>query len=116
MLPSDINNQPLSNNQKRNIFFNTFPKTWRADYRSLAHDIITATILHVKTYMTLKKLEIDKATKKKKDEKEQKEKSGRNAGRKGKSRGKGGQGGHGQGGRGSRPDSKCMKHPDGNHL
>ena len=74
MLPSDINEQPLSDDQKRNIFFNTFPKTWRADYRSSAHDINEATILQVKSYMALKKLEMDKAFKRKKQDKEQKEK------------------------------------------
>ena len=60
LLPRKISEWPLVDDQKRNIFFNTFPKTWRANYRSSAHDISKATILQVKTYMALKKLDMDK--------------------------------------------------------
>ena len=50
--------------------FNTFPKSWRTDYMSFAHEIHKATLLQVKTYMVLKKLDMDKAYKKKKHRKE----------------------------------------------
>ena len=113
MLPSDINEQPLTINQKRNVFFNTFPKTWRAEYRSSAHDISEATILQVKTYMALKKLDMDKSYKKRKYKKDQKDKT--KSGEK-RRRSEGGRGRGGRRGRGAGPDSKCMKHPDGNHL
>ena len=63
----------LTEQQKKKIFFNTFPKSWRTDYMSSAHDIHKETLLQVKTYMALKKLDMDKAFKKKKHEKEQKE-------------------------------------------
>ena len=63
--------------------------------------------------MTLKKLEMDKVFKRKKQEKEQKEKRTGGRERSGQSGGRSGRGGRGRGGRG--PDSKCMKHPDGNH-
>ena len=61
MLPSTINETLLTERQKKNLFFNTFPKSWRTDYMSSAHDIHKATLLQVKTYMALKKLEMDKA-------------------------------------------------------
>ena len=75
MLPSVISEESLlSDEQKKNIFFNTFPKTWRTKYKSSAHDICKLTIMQVKTYMTLKKLEIDRVFKRKKQEKDKQEK------------------------------------------
>ena len=94
LLQSNISEQPLADNQKRNIFFKTFHKTWRADYRSSTHDIKKANIIQLKTCMALKKLDMDKAFKRKKQEKEQKEKKTRRGG------GRFGRGGGGQGGRG----------------
>ena len=111
LLPSTINSGALTDNQKKNLFFNSFPKTWRYDYKRSAHDIRTATITQVKNFFFTKKHELDKEYKKKKSEKEKKHKDGSKQSNRG---GKGGRGGKGPGGLG--PDSKCKKHPDGNHL
>ena len=61
--------------QKKNLFLNSFPRSWRADNKKSAHDITTASIFQMKTYMTLKKLDADKDSKRKKHDEEQKKKS-----------------------------------------
>ena len=63
---------------------------------SLAHDIHKSTLLQVKTYMALKKLEMDKAYKKQKHDKEQKEKKNA-SGHSNRKFGCGGRGGQGRG-------------------
>ena len=114
LFPSTINNNALTDNQKKNLFFNSFPRTWRYDYKKSAHDIQTASITLVKNYFFTKKHKMDKEYKKKKAEKEKKQHqpTGRNS--------KGGRNGRGSGRGGGRrdrgPDSKCGKHPNGNHL
>ena len=86
LLPSTINNNALTDSQKKNIFFNLFHRTLRYDYKRSVHDIRTASITQVKNYFFTKKHEMDKEYKKKKAEKERKQPP---TGRNGRGRGNG---------------------------
>ena len=43
MLPGD-RTTTLTKDERRNIFFNTFPKTWRDAFKITAHDVTTSSI------------------------------------------------------------------------
>ena len=58
--------------ERRNIFFNTFPKTWRDAFRKTAHDVTTCSVQTIKEWMTIKKDDMDREYNKKKKEKESK--------------------------------------------
>ena len=70
LLPGD--RKDLTDDEKRNIFFNTFPKSWKDAFRKSAHDVTTSSIQTIKEWMTIKKDEMDKDYNKKKKEKESK--------------------------------------------
>ena len=46
--------------ERRNIFFNTFPKTWRDAFRKTAHDVTTCSVQTIKEWMTIKKDDMDR--------------------------------------------------------
>ena len=74
LLPSTTGRAALTKDEQRYLFYNSFPKTWKEDYRKLDHDILTATVTQVKDqYMSGKKADSDKAYKKKKSDENNKE-------------------------------------------
>ena len=66
--------EPLTRDERRNIFFNTFPKTWKEEFRQSAHDITTSTIQTIMEWMQLKKGVKDKEHNKKRKTKDNEKK------------------------------------------
>jgi hypothetical protein len=69
LLPGD-RQEPLHREEKRNIFFNTFPKSWRDEFKQSAHDITTSTVQSIKEWMQGKKEVKDKEHSKKRKAKD----------------------------------------------
>ena len=95
----------LSQQERKNVFFNSHPEAWKKEFQ-LMRNINQSTMTVIRDFMTIKKLESDKTSKKKetetkkKKENDNKSKHGRVA--KGKGGGKAGKG-------------NCRSHPQGNH-
>ena len=60
----------LNRNEKRNIFFNTFPSSWKESFKRSAHDVTTSTVQTIKEWMSMQKRDVDKDQKRKREHKD----------------------------------------------
>ena len=68
----------LDRQERTNIFFNTFPRSWKEEFQDTAKDIATASTRVVREYMTRKKKKLDRehtSNERKKEKKEKKTQS-----------------------------------------
>ena len=64
----------LTRDEKRNIFFNSFPSSWKESFKRSAHDVTTSTVQTIKEWMSMQKRDADKDHQKRKKERERKDK------------------------------------------
>jgi len=69
LLPG-IRTLKLNRDEKRNIFFNTFPSSWKESFKRSAHDVTASTVQTIKEWMSMQKRDVDKDWNKKKKDKE----------------------------------------------
>ena len=50
----------LTRDEKRNIFFNSFPSSWKESFKRSAHDVTTSTVQTIKEWMSMQKRDVDK--------------------------------------------------------
>ena len=87
LLPGTRTNK-LTRDEKRNIFFNTFPTSWKESFKRSAHDVTTVSVQTIKEWMSMQKRDVDKDYHRKKKDKERTNQGGKD---KRKSTKKGGQ-------------------------
>ena len=64
----------MTRDEKRNIFFNSFPSSWKESFKRSAHDVTTSTVQTIKEWMSMQKRDVDKDHQKRKKEREKKDK------------------------------------------